>query len=190
MDGFWYPWGGTVGSNTPAQYVATWRHIHDVFQRVGATNVTWVWSVNHESIPRTKENQIENYWPGSRYVDWVGISGFNPGEATTFGGWESFQEVMTDRYRQLLRYGKPIAVTETGAPEVGGNKAAWIEQAYASLGGAFRDLKLVIWYDQKDNRLEDWRIDSSPRALRAFRRSIRSDHVLGADAALTAAYAD
>src|SRR5204863_9146543 len=62
MDGYWYPWSGTVqqnAGNSPAEYVKAWRHMWNIFQSVGATNVTWVWSVNHVSLPNTVENQIE-----------------------------------------------------------------------------------------------------------------------------------
>jgi beta-mannanase len=40
MNGNWYPWG--TAHTTAAQFVAAWRHIHDLFARVGATNVIWV----------------------------------------------------------------------------------------------------------------------------------------------------
>lgn len=44
FNGNWYPWGTT--GTTPAQFVAAWRHIHDVFATEGATNVIWVWDPN------------------------------------------------------------------------------------------------------------------------------------------------
>ncbi len=44
MNGTWYPWAGGINGNTAAQYVAAWRHVHDIFAAAGATNVRWVWS--------------------------------------------------------------------------------------------------------------------------------------------------
>jgi beta-mannanase len=46
MNGNWYPWCAGVNGNTASQYVKMWRHVHDLFTGVGATNVTWVWCVN------------------------------------------------------------------------------------------------------------------------------------------------
>ena len=183
MDGFWYPWGGTVNGNTPADYVAAWRHIHDIFRRVGATNVTWIWSVNHVTVPDTPENQIKNYWPGSQYADWVGLSGFNWGTASPLSIWKGFDGVNQDRYRQLLRYRKPVMLTETGAPEVGGDKAAWIKESFAAMLDHYPKLGAMIWYDKRDSNIRDWRIDSTPAALAAFRRAVSNTSVLGANAA-------
>ena len=37
MNGGWFPWGTTSSNaNTPADYVAAWRHIHDIFTAAGA----------------------------------------------------------------------------------------------------------------------------------------------------------
>jgi Glycosyl hydrolase family 26 len=35
MNGNWFQWGAGVDGNTPAQYVAAWRHVHDVFVQQG-----------------------------------------------------------------------------------------------------------------------------------------------------------
>jgi len=43
MNGDWFPWGATVNGAQPGDYVAAWRHVHDIFTQVGATNATWVW---------------------------------------------------------------------------------------------------------------------------------------------------
>jgi len=71
FNGFWYPW-----SHDPKQFVRAWRHIWTIFHAVGADNVTWVWSfqVNSNAQPAAWEAQIEEYWPGAKYVDVLGMS--------------------------------------------------------------------------------------------------------------------
>jgi mannan endo-1,4-beta-mannosidase len=187
MDGFWYPWGGLVNTNTPQDFVEAWRRVHDIFENVGATNVTWVWSVNHLSVPDTAENAIGNYWPGDSYVDWIGISGFNWGDASEFSTWKTFDEVYADRYADLLPYRKPIVLTEVAAPEVGGDKASWIEESFDTLLARYPKIKAVVWYDKLDSELRDWRINSSPEALAAFREEISRSDVMSAPAALATA---
>ena len=44
MNGNWYPWG--TDQTTAGQFVAAWRHIHDLFAAAGASNVIWVWNPN------------------------------------------------------------------------------------------------------------------------------------------------
>jgi hypothetical protein len=43
MNGNWFSWSEGVNGNQPGEYVAAWRHVHDIFTSVGATNVSWVW---------------------------------------------------------------------------------------------------------------------------------------------------
>src|SRR5690349_24021953 len=41
MNGDWqFPWSAQLNGNTPADYIAAWRHVHDLFAQAGATNVT------------------------------------------------------------------------------------------------------------------------------------------------------
>lgn len=72
FNGTWYPWGTT--GTTAAQFVAAWRHIHDLFAAQGATNVIWVWDPN--DIFPVPNVQLAQYYPGDSYVDWVGVTGY------------------------------------------------------------------------------------------------------------------
>jgi beta-mannanase len=183
MNGSWYPWGGNVNGNTPAEFIAAWRHIHDVFQQVGATNVTWVWSVNNYSVPRSPDNQVGRFWPGSNYVDWIGISSFNWGPTNPPSSWHGLDTILRPIYEQLLAFHKPMMITETAAPEEGGDKAQWITTSYADILANYPELRGVIWYDKRDSSARDFRIDSSPAALSAFRVAVADPRWLSADAA-------
>ena len=77
MNGNWYPWG-TDQTSAPA-FVAAWRHIHNLFVQAGASNVIWVWNPN--IINPVPQVQLQPYWPGDAYVDWVGITGYFPPRA-------------------------------------------------------------------------------------------------------------
>ena len=39
MNGNWFPWSEGVNGNQPGEFVAAWRHVHDIFTAVGADNV-------------------------------------------------------------------------------------------------------------------------------------------------------
>jgi mannan endo-1,4-beta-mannosidase len=204
MDGNWYPWAGTVNGNSPDDFVAAWRHVHDLFEEAGAANVTWVWSVNHISAD-VPGNDVHRYWPGPAFVDWIGISGFNwgpsrdlevpavgrplhTGEPDWVSLWDDFETVYGQRYAELLRYRKPIILTEISSVEEGGDKAAWIQDAVDSLLENFPRIGGFIWYDRV---LEprDWRIDSTLASLVAFRAAVDRPEVLGAPYAVASAEA-
>jgi mannan endo-1,4-beta-mannosidase len=177
MDGFWYPWGGTVNDNDPADYVRAWIHVHDLVVEAGATNVTWVWSVNHLSVPDEPENQIDNYWPGADYVDWIGVSGFNFGDAAETPQWRTFDEIYAERLVDLEEYDKPVMVTEIASVEGGGDKGAWIEDAIQRVI-EHEEISAIVWFDVEVEDLKDWRIDSSDAALEAFRDALDHDEVV------------
>ena len=76
-DPYRYPWGPQNG-NRPEDFVAAWKHVHLIFQKMGATNVLWVWSP-HISMP-----WFEFYYPGPEFVDWIGVGVLNYG---TIASW-------------------------------------------------------------------------------------------------------
>ena len=175
MNGNWYPWGGTTNGNSPAQFVAAWRHVHGLFAEEGATNVTWVWSINHESVPSTNANRFAAYYPGDAYVDWVAASGFNWGSASPYSTWRTFDQ----RYRKPLAYlktlRKPVMLAELGTVEQGGSKATWITDAYAQIRTRHPEIKAVVYYNslEKGPKLvQDWRITTSSASTRAYRSAV------------------
>jgi|GEM_PF-569384 len=78
-----YEFDGPWNSYDPTQFKAAWIYMHNKIQAAGANNIAMVW---HSSsyCPQgqnqsTYNNQpISAWWPGSSYVDWVGISYFRP----------------------------------------------------------------------------------------------------------------
>src|SRR5207253_854755 len=55
-------------------YIAAWRHLHDLFGEAGATNVAWVWCPTSFSFTSGKAFP---YYPGDAYVDWDCADGYN-----------------------------------------------------------------------------------------------------------------
>lgn len=157
MNGDWYPWG-----QKPSAYVKAWRHVHGIFRQEGATNVVWVWSPNN-----TPAGTLNQYYPGDAYVDWVGLDGYNWGESQSWSNWQSFAQVFGPTYRETARItAKPLMIAETASTEVGDNKARWIRDMASSLAN-FPRIKALVWFDI--DKETDWRVNSSARALRAFR---------------------
>lgn len=137
----------------------------------------WVWAPNNtdsEGAPTAIE-----YYPGSDYVDWTGIDGYNWGTSDDDFDWQSFTSVFRDTYRVLHELGKPIIIGETASDEVGGDKAEWIRDIIPTLETTFPDIEAVVWFDVEKER--DWRIRSSSRAVAAFRQLANDPSVIPAD---------
>jgi hypothetical protein len=164
MNGNWYPWGLGVGGNTAADYIAAWRHVVTVFREENATNVKWVWAPNTGSF--------DSLFPGDQWIDYIGLDGYNWG--AKYGTWESFSQVFDSSYRSITRLSrKPLLITEFGANARGGDKAAWIRDAFSSdVATRYPRIRALIWFDREQDGA-DWRVDSSGATLDAFRTAIQ-----------------
>ena len=165
MNGNWYPWGTGTNGNTPARFVAAWRHVHDIFAAAGATNVQWVWS--------PVSGAPKQYFPGLRYVNRLGVTCLNGGTAAFTEGWRSFAAICGESIQQLhaLAPGLPIDLSEVASAEAGGNKAAWIKGMFAFLSH-HPEVKSFVWFNL--HKQADWPIDSSHAAERAMRDGVQS----------------
>jgi mannan endo-1,4-beta-mannosidase len=128
FNGNWESWGaGGPDGTTPAQYVAAWRRVHDLFVAAGVTNVIWIWAPN--VINPVRKVDISQYWPGSQYVNWIGMSAYwtgNLGEDS----WPTLIEPTEQKVEAFTN--DPIVITETGA-EQGAEKITWIGDMLAGL---------------------------------------------------------
>ena len=61
--------------------------MHRVFDHAGARNVSWIWSINNLERIAGETHDIDAYYPGRKYVDWVSTSGFNWGNAYEWSSW-------------------------------------------------------------------------------------------------------
>jgi hypothetical protein len=125
MNGRWFPWATMPGqATTPDVYVQAWRHIHDVFARAGAKNVSWVWCPN---VAFNGSTAFAAVYPGSAYVDWTCLDGYNKGGADS----ASFVNLFKDSYHALLKLAptKPIMIGETASVDDAGKKPSWITSA-------------------------------------------------------------
>ncbi len=177
MNGNWYPWSEQVNGNRPGQYVAAWRHVHDIFTAAGARNVTWVWSPN---IAYPGSQPLRTLYPGDRYVDWVGLVGYYGRPRSGPAGYPTFDDLFGPTLAQLEHLtGKPIVITETGGVEVGGHKAAWISDFFAGLR-RHPEIRGFVWFDVVKEA--DWRFTSSGSARAAFATGVRASRFQAAAA--------
>jgi hypothetical protein len=163
MNGDWYSWGY---KNTPATaFVAAWRHIVTLFRRQGADNVTWLWTVNIINIRHNAIPAPGPWWPGSSYVNWVGIDGYYRKPSWDF---RPLFGPTIKAVRALAHSSIPILIAETGAAPVA-DKATKITNLFAGIR-AYELLGLVWFNADRDGH---WQINS-PAALAAFRRGAKA----------------
>lgn len=159
MNGDWYPWG--AGHATPAQFIAAWRHVVQVFRSQGADNVTWVWTVNSINLGSPA---LRQWWPGSKWVNWVGIDGYY------YFSYQNFANVFGQTLAEIRTFtGDPAFIGETA---VGPGPDASSQVAGLFAGAAADHLAGLVWFDRAQDDPPyhlDWHLADDPAALTAFR---------------------
>jgi hypothetical protein len=180
MNGNWFPWSERVNGNHGGDYVAAWRHVHDVFAAVGATNVTWVWCPNVD--PENVQQSLASLYPGDAYVDWTGLDGYNWGtNPAKPDRWRSFRDLYRSTYAQItekIAPSKPMMVAEVASSEYGGSKAAWIKDMLARIPAEFPKIRALLWFDKLDDGM-DWPVETSSSATTAVAEGVSSSAYLG-----------
>jgi hypothetical protein len=168
MNAPWYSWGyGHVPAST---FVAAWRHIVTLFRRQDVHNVTWVWTIQAD-ISSTRP--VRSWWPGAKYVTWIGIDGYYYRRSDTFA------RVFGPTIAQVRAFTKkPVLLSETAVGPKAGQVAKIKDlfngmRQYAALG--------LVWFDIAQHQgiyHQDWRIEDNPKVEAAFRQNVRDNLTL------------
>lgn len=199
MNGNWFQWSGVNNggrvknhygnhllSDGPEKYRDAYRHIINLFRKLKVKNVTWVFHVDAYSYPNEPWNQMARYYPGDKYIDWIGVSAY--GAQTPIDEWISFTKVMDHAYPQLAKISKnkPLAVLEFGVTEYPHNKykkAIWINSALQSIkNGRYPRIKAISYWhenwENSDGTRSLLRLDSIVYSLNAYKKNISSPYFI------------
>lgn len=168
---FFHEVDSTKGANwgyeaNPEKFEEVWRYVRTIFASVGANNVVWVYSPTAWGF---ETGEAELYYPGDDVVDWVGADGYLwiPCRPDAY---ESFASVYEAAFEFALDHDKPLMAAEWGAGGSGddSHKADF----YASVVEAAEQnpvLAAIVYFDTVGPEGCDWRIDTTPTSLEAYR---------------------
>jgi mannan endo-1,4-beta-mannosidase len=174
MNAPWYPWG--YGHVRAPVFIKAWRHIVTLFRGEGADNVIWLWTINQDRAGvggRPGTGPVRDWWPGPKYVTWVGIDGYYFRQSDTF---RSVFGTTIDQVHDFTR--KPVLLSETAVGPRAGQFTKILDlfagmRRYGTLG--------LVWFDKnQDGGIyhQDWRLEGNPPAEAAFRLGVRDDLAL------------
>lgn len=169
MNGEWYPWSLAHPDRlvaSPAEWIDAWRHVVERARLRGATNVEFMFCANTEDVGAVP---VERYWPGSEWVDLVGVDGYNWGWHTDGAPFRTAEDIIAPMYDRLTAL-HPTAEVTVGeiacAPHPG--QARWYADLLAT--DRFPRLTQVAFFDERKER--DWRLTSDPATLATLRRGL------------------
>ncbi len=189
FNGNWYVWSGNKNGKDnggPEKVIAVWKYVVDRFNDKGADNVKWLWVPHGPSTDLSTEewNNVSNYWPGSEYVDWIGLDGYNFYPVDPWGGkrpLRDFDNCFRALYDSCAALGNhPMMIAEFGTGEFqfeDFDKAAWITDAFNKIKTEYPRIKIFTWFNI--NKELDWRANSSPEALSAFIEAMKDPYYIG-----------
>jgi len=161
-----FPWSINNHDNSAESFISMWRHVHQIFEAEGASNVKWVWSVAKKSCSGC--NPYTSIWPGKSYVDVMAYTAYNWG---TNREWVSMHQTFKRPYELISQLSDlPLMVVETGSSPDGGDKAAWIRTGYREVYEAFPRIMAIVWTDSDQSAVghPDWRLSTPTAAMAAY----------------------
>lgn len=128
-------------------------------RRLARAPVALAWIPQSHGSPRLAGNGPGAFWPGRRYVDWVG--------ADTFSRFSNFEGLGSIYRKFARRMDKPMMIGEY-APW-GSDDSAWVRRLHRWARDR-RRVRMLVYYQGFGERGNPFRLDRYPRAQRALRR--------------------
>ncbi len=134
-------------------------------EELGRPEVSFMWVPLTYGNPEIPKNHPRHWWPGSRYVDWVGTTWYSPYLAV---------RAIDSFYRYRLWRRKPFAFGEYG---VWGAESTRFIRLFFKFVRRHRRVKLISYY-QSALLKPEFRLSSHPRSRSVLRRALRSSRFL------------
>jgi hypothetical protein len=186
MNSDWVNYSGVAALSDPDIFVSNWRRIYDIFEEEGVDNAIWVFNPNAEPCPPVHYNSFLAYYPGDKYVHAIGLTGYNTGtyyQQDFNEQWRSFDEIYRYPYDEYMKCFSrfPFIITEFSSSSVGGDKAEWIKDMFASLP-SYPNIKMALWWSSADYDLRDGKkilarpywLDETEETTNAFKDGVKN----------------
>jgi cellulose synthase/poly-beta-1,6-N-acetylglucosamine synthase-like glycosyltransferase len=183
FDNPFYPWH-VYGNDASVKFKKAWIHTYEIFKKIEANNVIWVWN------PWQSEN-VSEFYPGQEYLDWIGVNILNYGGLNENGGWLNFDSLYYHFHKEFENLpSAPVMISEFGSLREEDGQSEWIENAFNSIENQYDEIKSVIYFNSKvdmnwPNGLQrngylDWSIAQNQLIKNSFSSKEVPDYVFSA----------
>lgn len=186
---------------SPANYQAAYRHIADI-ARKQAPNAALVFSPNFSGAAGI---DMDSFYPGDHYVDWVGTSLYynqyaNNGDTKNdaFYGVGKYGDPMLNIQQTInlsRLHKKPVIITEGGSAyaqsgkDSAGFAAERVQKAYSFLPMVYPEIKAMVYSDSNFGSASTrYELSGSPAVSAAYQRAVQANPALRHNSSEAAAY--
>jgi hypothetical protein len=146
-------------------YIAAWKHVRQIFQQEGTTNVSWVWCPTAEGFIR---GDAPAFYPGDDQVDWTC--------ADVYAGslFQPIGQLMGPFLQFAAAHPKPVIIGEFGVAKAWGSarRAAWLTDATRTFK-ANKQIKAVAYFESDpagNGPNQQFQLTGDKPAFKAFTR--------------------
>ena len=169
MNGGWFSWG----KNT--NFISAWQRIWQIFDEQGANHyATWAW-VPHctEGLPSNWGDDPDSYYPGDKYVDWIGLNAFSVAGSSKAN--YMLNVLMRETYRRLFKYHpqKPFMIPWFARTN-NFDQPRWLVSAYRSIKDSFPAIKAAMYSDRISSHTGDIRLN--PKSLETLKEIFKDPY--------------
>jgi beta-mannanase len=168
----------TVSARNPASsYAPAFRRVVTLFRAAGATNVRFVFILEAQTFatPAT----AAAFYPGNRYVNWIGADGYSWYPGRPGARWAPFKAIFAPFYHWGSARGKHLMVAETGVqedPAARRHKARWFQYALRTLR-IWPHIKAFVYFNS--GQQYPWWFNTTIASRRAFVAIARTRYLGG-----------
>ncbi|MBQ3226805.1 MAG: endoglucanase, partial [Clostridia bacterium] len=186
MNTDWTNYSGIINLSDPEIYIGCWQRVYEIFAEEGVDNAIWVFNPNDRNYPPCNWNNYLAYYPGDRYVQMIGVTGYNTGtyfKDVTGEDWRSFTQIYDEVNEAYLPFFSefPWMITEFASSSIGGNKPMWITNMFENLD-RYPNIKAAVWFSAPDMDMRPgyegkisrpYMLDETPETLAAFGKGLK-----------------
>jgi hypothetical protein len=171
------------GGEPPKTFVKAWRHMHKIFQDIGANKNT-IWAIHYLNSYGSHRAPLilpKYYYPGDEYVDIISFTVCNRvgvGEQyRTFGSLIGYDyDWLRSEHKK-----KPIAILEMSQSD-GPQQHKWIKDTYTEIKNDFPAIKIAQWYEAIfyfSNWSDDMGFSNNPKSVQAMKQALSDPYYIG-----------
>ncbi|MCH4824001.1 glycosyltransferase [Gramella lutea] len=149
-----YPWSKTKG-NLEEEFKLAWKHVYNLLKSQGAYKIMMVWN------PWKFEN-MNKFYPGDEYVDWVGFTLLNYAKLNKRGKTVAFEKLYKEFHDKLYWFTrKPVMLAEFGSVKSSNSneQSNWLRNSSEILRNEFEEVKAVVMFNSAyDNNIPEGKV--------------------------------